>query len=125
MAQVYREVTSTKVSDGTANDRVDEYSSTVVARIVYTIGGIIMTILGVRFALSLLGANRANDFASFIYSISHPFVAPFFGLFNYQEQIGVVKFEFETLVAIMFWGFITWLIVRLVTIGSHRNTDVS
>lgn len=123
MAQVYREVRHTTVRDP---DLIDgdvraEYGSSVVARVVSMIGGVIMALLGIRFLLSLLGANRANPFASFIYTASHPFVSPFFGLFNYQEQIGVVRFEVETIIAILFWGFVTWMIVRLLTLGTHNQ----
>src|SRR5947207_2702036 len=111
MAQIYREVRHTTTGPG--------YGLNIVARIVYTVGGIIMGFLGLRFLLSLLGANLANEFASFIYNVSHPFVAPFFGLFNYQEQIGVVRFEFETLIAMAFWGFVTWMVVSLLTLGDR------
>ena len=93
----------------------------VAARLVYLVGGIITALLGLRFLLSLLGANRGNTFADFIYTTSHPFVAPFFGLFNYQEQFGVVRFEFETLVAMLFWGFVTWLIVQLIMLPAERR----
>ena len=93
----------------------------IAARITYLLGGLIIGLLGLRFILSLLGANRENDFASAIYGLSQPFVAPFFGLFNYQTQYGVVRFEFETLIAMLFWGFVTWLLVRLFMLPSERR----
>lgn len=116
MAHMYREVRHTGA------ETRSEYGLNVLANVVYTLGGIVMGLLSIRFLLSLLGANRANEFASFIYNVSHPFVSPFFGLFNYQEQFGVSRFEFETLIAIAFWGFVTWMIARLLTIGT-RHTD--
>lgn len=97
--------------------------ASVAARVIYLIGGIIIALLSFRFLLSLLGANRENTFASLIYGLSYPFAAPFFGLFNYQPQFGVVRFEFETLVAIMFWAFVTWGLVRIATLSS-RNRGV-
>ena len=122
MAHTYRQVQrTTTVREADPADDVVVARTTdglsLAARIVSLVGGIIMTVLALRFVLSLLGANRGNAFASFIYNVSHPFVAPFFGLFNYQPQFGVVRFEFETLIAIAFWGFVTWLIVHLITIG--------
>lgn len=123
MAETLREVKETTVRDN--DDLVDDRreptasNTTVVARVIGLIGGVIMAILGMRFVLSLMGANRGNTFADFIYSVSHPFVAPFFGLFNYQEQFGVVRFEFETLIAIAFWGFVTWLIIQMATIATR------
>lgn len=120
MARFYREVRHTRVRDPDVMPTIVRSGTNLAARIISFIGGIIVTILGLRFILSLLGANQGNAFASFIYTLSHPFVAPFFGLFNYQEQLGVGRFEFETLVAIVFWSFITWMIVRFITIGDHE-----
>jgi hypothetical protein len=118
MAHTYRQVhRTTTVREGDDDIIGAGPASYTAARIVSLIGGIIMTVLALRFLLSLLGANRGNTFASVIYNVSHPFVAPFFGLFNYQPQFGVVRFEFETLIAIAFWGFLTWMVVRLITIG--------
>lgn len=97
-----------------------EHRMTVAERVVYLVGGLLMTLLGFRFLLSLLGADRANGFADFIYTTSHPFVAPFFGLFNYEEQFGQSRFEFETLVAMIVYGVIMVIVARLVTIGSRR-----
>jgi hypothetical protein len=52
----------------------------IAERIIYIIGGVLLTLLALRVLLSLLGANRANGFADFIYGVTYPFVAPFFGL---------------------------------------------
>lgn len=117
MAEVYREVHET-TDEPVAASRTDGLN--IVARIIYLLGGILLALLGIRFLLSLLGANRGNGFADFIYSTSHPFVSPFFGLFNYQEQFGRSRFEYETLIAMLVYGLVTILLVRLVTIGSRR-----
>lgn len=123
MAQVRREiieeVDDSEVAPAAAVDN-NVHGSVLAARIVSFIGGFIMTILALRFLLSLLGANRENTFADLIYSISQPFVAPFFGLFSYTPQYGVARFEFETLIAILVYALLTAGIVRLVTIGSRR-----
>lgn len=120
MAHVYREVRHTSVNDpDLIAPTIVERGTNLAARVISLIGGIIVGFLGLRFILSLLGANRGNAFASLVYNVSHPFVAPFFGLFNYQEQIGVVRFEFETLIAILFWSFVTWAIIRLITVGDR------
>ena len=118
MARVYREVTST----GTAGDvDVPDRGRTALAQIVYLVGGFIITILAIRFLFTLLGANRSNGIADFIYDVSHPFVAPFFGLFNYTPTFGIARFEFETLVAILFYGLITALLVRVFTLGRRYD----
>ncbi len=63
---------------------------------------IVVVLLIVRFILSLIGANPDNDFATLIYNITYIFVAPFQGLLQVsQTQIGVIRIEYETLVAIV------------------------
>lgn len=79
--------------------------------------GILEALLAIRFILSLLGANQNNGFASFIYNLTYPFVAPFFGLFGYTFQYGVARFEFETLVAMAVYGLIGYGISKLIRIG--------
>ena len=114
MAQMYRDARHVAAPDRGLN---------VAARLVSLVGGVITMILALRFILVLLGANAANGFANFIYTLSRPFVAPFYGLFNYQPQFGTVRFEWETLVAILFWGIVTWVIVRLLTVGNRADNE--
>jgi hypothetical protein len=74
-------------------------------------------LLAFRFILALLGANPGNWFANFIYDVSHPFVAPFFGLFSYNYQYGVSKFETYTLVAMVVYAVVAWILAALVNIN--------
>jgi hypothetical protein len=101
--------------------RVSPSGTTVAARVIWFICGVIEVLLGFRFVLALLGANPANSFANFIYSASHPFVAPFFSLFGYKLHYGVSRFEIETLVAMLVYAIIAWGLVKLVTIGRPRG----
>lgn len=94
-----------------------EDSMGLAARIINLVGGVIVGLLALRFLLSLFGANRGNVIADFIYTTSAPFLAPFFGLFNYDPQFGVVRFEFETLIAIVFYAIAMALLIRIVTLG--------
>ncbi|MBX4201775.1 YggT family protein [Candidatus Saccharibacteria bacterium] len=114
--RVIRErVNDDRVADDTV---VDEHPQNVVARIVWLIAGIIIALLAFRFILALLGANPANAFANFIYDVSRPFVAPFFGLFSYNNiNYGVSRFEVYTLVAMAVYAVIAWGIVALVNIS--------
>ena len=91
MAETYREIKETTVEQPAAEPTKlarQEHRMTVAERIIYLIGGIIITLLAIRFILMLLGANRGSGFADFIYTVSHPFAAPFFGLFSYDETFG-------------------------------------
>lgn len=97
--------------------------SALAARVVWYIAGVLLVVLGLRFVLALLGANPSNGFANFIYSLSHPFVAPFFSLFGYDLRYGVSRFETFTLVAMAIYALVAWGIARLVTI-SKADQDV-
>lgn len=116
MAQVIRE---TRIVDTDDNrPAVTERSPrSIAAQIIYLIGSVIVALLTLRFILAMLGASASNTFANFIYNITLPLVAPFFGLFNYRVQYGVGRFEFETLIAIVVYVFIAWLLVRALSIG--------
>ena len=123
MARVYREVHQYIGNDGRDTTDIGVGSLTgSAARVVSVIGGVIVALLGLRFLLSLLGANRSNVFADFIYTVSAPFLTPFFGLFNYTPRFGISRFEFETLVAMLAYGIITALIVWALT-ASRRPYD--
>jgi hypothetical protein len=92
--------------------------ASVAERIVWLIAGIIITLLAFRFVLALLGANPGNSFANFIYTTSHPFVAPFFNLFNYDYiDDGIGRFEVFTLVAMAVYAIVAAGIARLVTLN--------
>ena len=108
-------VQETRVVNDSRTDR--GYRRNVAEQIIWFVGGFIMAVLALRFLLSLLGANRENGFADLIYTLSYPFAAPFFGLFNYQTQYGTSRFEFETLIAIAVWGLIALAIAKLTNIG--------
>ena len=97
-------------------------SARYIAQIIWYIAGVLLVLLGFRFVLALLGANPANQFANFIYSVSHPFVAPFFSLFGYDLRYGVSRFETYTLVAMLVYLVIAWGLVRLVLLTGSTDT---
>ncbi len=88
-----------------------------VEMLVRYLTSLLLGLLGIRFILALLGANENNPFAAFIYNVTYPFVAPFFGLFGYQFQYGVARAEIETLVAMAVYALIGYAISRLLRIG--------
>lgn len=107
-----------KTTDVSSPHEKSDHQQLVAERIVWYITGVILVLLGFRFLLSLLGANTTNGIADFIYSVSHPFVAPFFSLFSYNNyNYGVSRFEVYTLVAMLFYLVLGWGIAKLVTLN--------
>lgn len=117
MARAYHARSTYIAHDDYAGHRL----SMIATRIVNLAASVIIGLLTLRFVLSMFGANRGNVIADFIYNTSHPFVAPFFGLFNYTPQIGVVRFEFETLIAIIFYTIVAVFLASLFSI--NRRLD--
>lgn len=74
----------------------------MIIKVLWAILVVVIVLLCIRFVLSLVGANADNPFATFIYNITYVFIAPFQGLLQVsQSQIGVVRIEYETIVAII------------------------
>ncbi len=121
MTQVLRETRTVERGDTQVEPAVP--ANDVAVRIVYLIVGIINTLLGIRFVFVLLGANSSNGIANFVYSVTQPLLAPFFGLFNYKAVYGTVRFEFETLVAMAFYSLIAWIIARVLTLNSNHPVE--
>jgi uncharacterized protein YggT (Ycf19 family) len=111
------DVTGSTVVEGSTQTTTSGDGQSFVARIIWYIAGVLLSILALRFLLALLGANPANPFANFVYSITYPFVAPFFSLFSYNMQYGVSTFEIYTLVAMVLYAIIAAGIARLVTLN--------
>lgn len=99
-------------------ERRDTRGLMTLVRIVWFITGIIVTFLLVRVVLALLGANLDNAFASFVYTMSDPFVVPFRGLLQVGEfQAGVSRLEVETLLAALVYYLVGWGITKALRIA--------
>lgn len=91
-----------------------EHERNVAQRVVWYIFGIVIALLLLRFVFALLGANRSNGLAEFIYGVTAPLVAPFSNLFAFNGiQYGVSSFELFTLVAVAVYTLIGYGIAQL------------
>src|ERR1700730_12520043 len=104
--------------DPYANKRV---AATRVIQLVYLIFGLIEGLIAIRFVLKALGANAGAGFAQFIYGITNPLVAPFYGLFGNPASQGSVL-EVHSIVALIVYALLAWVIVRLtwILVGENR-----
>jgi len=105
--------------DPYANKRMAAYR---VTQMVYWIFGIIEGLIAIRIVLKLLGANASAGFAEFIYGVTAPLVAPFFGLFgNPATQNSVL--ELHSVVALIAYALLGWIISRLawILVGESRS----
>lgn len=88
----------------------------MIRTIISTLSGLIELLLVFRFFFRLLGANPANGFVSWIYSVSHPLVAPFADIFGQPVATnGVVVrgvFEWASIIALILYGIVGSLLLR-------------
>jgi NADH:ubiquinone oxidoreductase subunit 6 (subunit J) len=100
-------------------------NATTAQNIVYTLYGLIASILSMRLMLSLLGANPEAGFSRFIYSTTNMMVRPFEALFGIDTSIKTTggRFEIETIMAIVVYGLLTWLIVRILSVKQPQSAN--
>lgn len=116
----------TVVKERTATTADRDYTVNKTAQVIWFIVGAIVFLLGLRLVLALLGANPANAFANLIYSVTAPLVAPFRGLLQVGTvELGVARFELETLVAMVVYTLMGWGIIKLISLGRKEATPVA
>ncbi len=87
--------------------------------LIIAIGGFIEMLIGLRFALRLIGANPASGFVLWVYDWSTPFVAPFAGILGKSATVtgqGVAAasvFDWSALVAFIIIGVIVSLLGKV------------
>jgi|SRR5215831_4699614 len=93
-----------------------------LTQLIYWLFGLVEGLIAIRFVLKALGANPSAGFADFTYRVSGILVAPFVGLFgNLQSQGSVL--ELNSIVALVVYALIAWLLARLVwiAVGETRS----
>lgn len=111
----FKEVTTSQHEQG-QNGRVATFK---VTQLIWLFLGILEAILALRFLFKLIGVNEANAFASFLYGLTKFFVIPFESLIGAPSTAGMT-FEFTTLIAMIIYALIGWVLVRLVYVLFYR-----
>jgi hypothetical protein len=91
-----------------------------MARVVVFVFGAIETLIAIRFALMLFGANAEAGFVRLVYGISDVFMSPFVAIFG-TDQVSGATIEWSALVAIAVYALIAWGIVALIGAVSPRT----
>ena len=102
-------------------------TSIKVRRAIYLIFGVIEALLLIRFVLKALGANAEAGFAQLMYGVTGPLIAPFAGLFGTPQPGGGATLEVNTLIALVIYALIAWLVVRGAELmfGEGRSASVA
>lgn len=91
-----------------------------IVNIVYFLFGVLTLLLAIRVLLKLIGANAGNGFAYFIDTVSAPFVSLFAGLVQNPVWDNLYVLEITTLIAMLVWAVVAWLIGRLIWLAMSR-----
>ncbi len=95
-------------------------------QILWYLLGFVEIVLAIRFILKMAGANPESGFADFMYSLSHPFVGPFLGLFSPTIGPGAettAYIEWSTLVAMVIYVLLVWGIMKLLQFGKPTKPE--
>jgi YggT family protein len=85
-----------------------------MVNIVYYLFGIVELVLVIRVLLHLVAANSGNAFANFVDTISYPFVVLFSTLVQNPVLGSTSVLEITTIIAMVVWAVVAWLVARLV-----------
>lgn len=90
-----------------------------VRRIVVLLFGILTVLIALRIILLLLGANAGNGLVDFIYGVTEPFVAPFRGIFSFDQVSpnGSNVLDVGAVVALIGWLLIEALILAILRVA--------
>ena len=90
-------------------------------QVIWYILGLIEALLFVRFLLKLLGANPVAGFSVFIYNLTGVIAGPFYLVFA-PSRVDQNVFEWSTLLAMIVYLMIAWLIVKAVVMSRPVTT---
>ena len=90
-----------------------------VRRIVVLLFGILTVLIALRIILLLLGANAGNGLVDFVYGVTEPFVAPFRGIFSFDQVTpnGTNVLDVGAAVALIGWLLIEALVLAILRIA--------
>ena len=102
-------------------------NSASVVQAIYLVFGLIEGLLLIRFFLRALAANAEAGFAQAVYAITSVLVGPFIGLFGTPQIATGAALEVSTLVALIVYAGIGWLLARAAWLlfGEFRSGGVA
>lgn len=92
-----------------------------IVNIVYFLFGTLELLLAVRVIFYLISVNPDNGFAKFIDDMSSPFVALFASLLQNPTLGTTGVLEITTLIAMLVYAIVAWLVGRLIWLTLSRS----
>jgi hypothetical protein len=111
----YRQVNTTQHEQG----RGQRFATFKATQMIWLLLGILEAVIALRVVFKLIGVNAANAFATFLYSVSGLFVAPFASLTGAPAAGGMVL-EISSVIAMIVYLLIGWALERIVYVVFYR-----
>ncbi len=114
------------VNSGTAYADTSPGPLYYARRVISLLFGILAVLIGLRILLLLFVANESNAIVDFIYDITEPFVAPFRGIFNFDQVSpgGGSVLDVAAIVALIGWLLIYVLLMAILRLGDRDRAAV-
>lgn len=112
----YKEVRTVEHEEG----QEQRFATFKATQVIWLLLGLLEGVLALRVIFKLIGVNASNAFASFLYTITELFVAPFASLIGAPAAAGMV-FEISTIIAMIVYLLIGWALERIVYVVFYRD----
>jgi len=114
------------VNDGTRTAYVEPSRGPLywARRILTLLFTILAVLLALRLILLLLVANQENQIVNFVFDVTEPFVAPFRGMFSFDQVTpgGGSVFDIAAVVAFIGWLLIYLLLMAILSLADRDRT---
>ncbi|MCR4312301.1 MAG: YggT family protein [Candidatus Uhrbacteria bacterium] len=87
-----------------------------IAYLVDIVTSVVMVLLGVRLAFKMFNANTGAWFVRSVYAITNPTLPPFRNIFPSQELSPGFVIEFSTLLALVVYALIGYVVIRVIDV---------
>jgi len=111
----YKEVSTTSHEAG-HEQRLTTFK---VTQLIWLFLGLLEAAIALRVVFKLIGVNAENAFASFLYSVTDIFVAPFASLTGAPAAGGMVL-EISSVIAMIVYALVFWALERIVYVLFYR-----
>jgi uncharacterized protein YggT (Ycf19 family) len=94
-----------------------------IRRVVWLLFGVLIALIGIRIVFLALGANEGNVIVDGIYGVTEPFVAPFRGIFSFDQvrPVGRSVIDVAAFIAIIGWTLVAMLITAILRIPDRST----
>ena len=84
-----------------------------IFKLLYIVITFAETVIIFRIVMSLIGANQANSFVNWIYSMSDVLISPFRGIVADEVYIDKLRIELTPNVSLIFYAIIAFILSEL------------